>query len=110
MRDWIFALIIGLCMTIGGIISLLNLSTKYDRVEIQRDTVIITALDYSLMNQCDSLCHVIDSIRILNSKLEEELNIALFKIDRIKEYNRIAGSGNNIKYLRGWINRTLNEN
>ena len=110
MKEWVLALIIGLCMTIGGIISLLNLSTRYDRIEIQRDTVIITALDYSLMNQCDSLCHVIDSIQNLNSKLEEELNIALFKIDRIKEYNRIAGNGNNIKYLRGWINRTLNEN
>lgn len=110
MKDWVLALIIGLCMTIGGIISLLNLSTKYDKIEIQRDTVIITAPDYSLMNQCDSLYYVIDSIQNLNSKLEEELNIALFKIDRIKEYNRIAGNGNNIKYLRGWINRTLNEN
>lgn len=110
MRDWIIALIIGLCMTIGGIISFLNLSTQYDRIEIQKDTVIITAPDYSLMNQCDSLYYVIDSIQTLNYKLEEELNIALFKIDRIKEYNRIAGSGNNIKYLRGWINRTLNEN
>ena len=110
MKEWVLALIIGLCMIVGGLISFYNLSTQYDRIEIQRDTVIITAPDYSLMNQCDSLCYVIDSIQNLNSKLEEELNIALFKIDRIKEYNRIAGNGNNIKYLRGWINRTLNEN
>ena len=110
MKDWVFALMIGLCMIIVGLISFHNLSTQYDRIEIQRDTVIITAPDYSLMNKCDSLCYVIDSIQMLNSKLEEELNIALFKIDRIKEYNRIAGNGNNIKYLRGWINRTLNEN
>ena len=110
MKEWVLALIIGFCMIVGGLISFYNLSTQYDRIEIQRDTVIITAPDYSLMNQCDSLCNVIDSIQNLNSKLEEELNIALFKIDRIKEYNRIAGNGNNIKYLRGWINRTLNEN
>ena len=76
----------------------------------QYDTVIVTAPDYQTMKQRDSLCHIVDSIQNLNSKLEEELNIALFKIDRIKEYNRISGNGNNIKYLRGWINRTLNEN
>lgn len=85
------------------------LSTQYDRIEIQKDTVIITAPDYSLIKQNDSLCYIVDSLQNLNLKLEEELNIALFKIDRIKEYNRIAGNGNNIKYLRGWINRTLNE-
>lgn len=76
----------------------------------QYDTVIVTAPNYQIMKQRDSLYHIVDSIQTLNSKLEEELNIALFKIDRIKEYNRIAGNGNNIKYLRGWINRTLNEN
>lgn len=110
MKDWAFALMIGLCMIIVGLMSFNSISTKYDIIEMQRDTVVITAPDYSLMKQCDSLCYVIDSIQNLNSKLEEELNIALFKIDRIKEYNRIAGNGNNIKYLRGWINRTLNEN
>ena len=108
MRDGTIALIIGLCMIIGGTISFYNLSTQYDRIEIQRDTVIITVPDYSLMNQCDSLCYVIDSIQTINSKLEEELNIALFKIDRIKEYNRIAGNGNNIKYLRGWMHNKKN--
>ena len=110
MKDWVFALIVGLCMIVGGLISFHNLSTQYDRIEIQRDTVIIIATDYQTMKQRDSLYHIVDSIQILNSKLEEELNIALFKIDRIKEYNRIAGNDNNIKYLRGWINRTLNEN
>ena len=110
MKDLAFALTMGVSMIIGGLISFYKLSTQYDRIEIQKDTVIITAPYYSLMNQCDSLCYVIDSLEKLNNKYEEELNIALFKIDRIKEYNRIAGNGNNIKFLRGWINRTLNEN
>ena len=35
--------------------------------------------------------------------------IANYKLAKIKEYNRLAGNGNNIKFLRGWINRTLNE-
>lgn len=110
MKDWIIiTLAIGIAM-IGAFSVHDHLGTQYDIIEIQRDTVVITAPDYSLIKQNDSLCYVIDSIQMLNSKLEEELNIALFKIDRIKEYNRIAGNGNNIKYLRGWINRTLNEN
>ena len=110
MKDWVFALTLGICIIIGGLISFHNLITQYDRTEIQRDTIIITAPYYSLMAQCDSLYYIVDSLEKLNNKYEEELNIALFKIDRIKEYNKIAGNGNNIKYLRGWINRTLNEN
>lgn len=109
MKDWVIALMIVVCMIIVGLASFYSLSTQYDRIEIQRDTIMITVPDYSLMKQNDSLCYIIDSLEKLNNKYEEELNIALFKIDRIKEYNRIAGIGNNIKYLRGWINRTLNE-
>ena len=109
MKDWVIALMIGVCMIIVGLASFYSLSTQYDRIEIQRDTIMITVPDYSLIKQNDSLCYIIDSLKKLNNKYEEELNIALFKIDRIKEYNRIAGNGNNIKYLRGWINRTLNE-
>lgn len=110
MKEGIISILaIGISM-IGAFVAYDYLRTQYDRIEIQRDTLIVTAPDYSLIKQCDSLYYVIDSIQILNSKLEEELNIALFKIDRIKEYNRIAGNDNNIKYLRGWINRTLNEN
>lgn len=43
---------------------------------------------------CDSLC--------------EEIAVRDIKLERIAEYNRIAGQNNNIKYLRGWINRVLN--
>lgn len=110
MKDVIVAIIVSICIIFAGFVTFYSINTQYDRIEIQRDTVIITAPDYQTMKQRDSLYHIVDSIQILNSKLEEELNIALFKIDRIKEYNRIAGNGNNIKYLRGWINRTLNEN
>ena len=43
---------------------------------------------------CDSLC--------------KEIAVRDIKLARIAEYNRIAGQNNNIKYLRGWINRVLN--
>ena len=39
----------------------------------------------------------------------KNLFITNYKLGRIKYYNDIAAKGNNIKYLRGWINRVLNE-
>lgn len=35
--------------------------------------------------------------------------VTKYKLERIRYYNEIAGKGNNIKFLRGWINRVLNE-
>lgn len=52
-----------------------------------------------------------DSLRIIrtDSTMSSELFIAKYKLERIRYYNEIAGKGNNIKYIRGWINRVLNE-
>lgn len=55
---------------------------------------------FEYLLHCNDL--VLDSI-------SEELEVSKIKLERIKEYNRIAGQGNNIKFLRGWINRVLNE-
>ena len=110
MKDLILFITVIILMITGVIInSIINCNNNHF-IETQKDTVVINVLDSSLMKQNNSLCNIIDSLTNLNIKYEEELKIALFKINRIKEYNRIAGNGNNIKYLRGWINRTLNEN
>ena len=50
-----------------------------------------------------------DSLNYIRDSLGQDLFIANYKLAKIKEYNRLAGNGNNIKFLRGWINRTLNE-
>lgn len=52
-----------------------------------------------------------DSLRIIrtDSTMSSELFVAKYKLERIRYYNDIAAKGNNIKYLRGWINRVLNE-
>ena len=52
-----------------------------------------------------------DSLRIIrtDSTMSSELFVAKYKLERIRYYNDIAGKGNNIKFLRGWINRVLNE-
>lgn len=41
--------------------------------------------------------------------MSEDEFILRFKLERIRYYNECAGKGNNIKFLRGWINRVLNE-
>lgn len=50
-----------------------------------------------------------DSLRLVRDSLGENLFIANYKLAKIKRYNELAAKGNNIKYLRGWINRALNE-
>lgn len=62
----------------------------------------IIRLEYDIACYQDSLAYIRDSIG-------EDLFVARYKLARIKEYNRIAAKGNNIKFLRGWINRTLEE-
>lgn len=69
------------------------------------DTTYIDSLVYyreMLRRTSDSLDYVKDS-------LGEDLFVAKYKLGRIKYYNDIAVKSNNIKYLRGWINRVLNE-
>ena len=51
----------------------------------------------------------VDSYEILVDSLYEDIDVYKIKLDRIKEYNRIAGQSNNIVFLRGWINRVLNQ-
>lgn len=48
-----------------------------------------------------------DSLNIIKDSLNEKLFVANYKLARIKKYNEISAKGNNIKYLRGWINRVL---
>lgn len=70
---------------------------KYDSLEFYSRKA-----NDSLNYQCIQYRHIIDS-------LEEELMISNYKLERIAEYNRIAAQGNNITFLRGWINRVLKE-
>ena len=55
---------------------------------------------YEYLLHCDDI--MLDSI-------SEELEISKDKLEKIREYNRIAGQGNNINFLRDSINRVLNE-
>lgn len=74
-----------------------SLYNKYDSLEFYSRIT-----NDSLTDICRTQKYVIDS-------LEEELLIANYKLERIREYNRIAAQGNNITFLRGWINRVLKD-
>lgn len=50
-----------------------------------------------------------DSLVTVNRANKEKLGVAEYKLLRIREYNRIAAKGNNVKFLRSWINRTINK-
>lgn len=106
-----FFIIILLSIIITGIVAFY---IRYERIEYEFrneriDTVYVYVEDSTTVAQIDSLYSVIDSLETINYKYEDELNIAVFKLERIRNYNEIAKNGNNIKYLRGWINRVLDE-
>ena len=74
---------------------------QYIKVE---DSTRILALENVLQLTRDSL-NAYKNDTIMN---EDEF-ILRFKLERIRYYNECAGKGNNGKFLRGWINRVLNE-
>ena len=65
-----------------------------DTINEQENIAKIIRLEYELSLYKDSLNYIRDS-------LGQDLFIANYKLAKI--------NGNNIKFLRGWINRTLNE-
>ena len=55
-------------------------------------------------------CYILqDSLNTVKDSIGEDLFVARYKLGRIKYYVDIAAKGNNIKYLRGWCLRVLNE-
>ena len=64
-----------------------------------------------VINLTEELRRTRDSLNAykFDTAISEELFIAKYKLEKIKYYNSIAAKGNNIKFLRGWINRTLEE-
>ena len=63
----------------------------------------------SLIYYREQLRHAQDSLAYVKDSLGEDLFVARYKLGRIKYYVDIAAKGNNIKFLRGWCLRVLNE-
>lgn len=69
----------------------------------------IVELEHKCYILKDSINIIRDSLTTTLDSLNKNLFVAKYKLDRIKYYNDIARKGNNIKYLRGWINRVIND-
>ena len=80
-----------------------------DTISEKINTARIAELEHKCYLLQDSLNTVRDSLNTVKDSFGEDLFITNYKLGRIKYYNDIAAKGNNIKYLRGWINRVLNE-
>ena len=93
-----------------------ELASYKDSITIQEETIYklttdVVTYNIEVENYKDSIILYKDSINSLINEFDsvnEELQINKIKIERIREYNRIAAQGNNIKFLRGWINRVIN--
>jgi len=82
-----------------------------------KETIYVPVKD--TVNEQSNIAHIIrlehdivlyqDSLKMIRDSLGEDLFIANYKLAKIKRYNEIAAKGNNIRFLRGWINRTLSE-
>ena len=104
---------------------------KNDKVNVSNDSTPVEGrVEYVLVkdstdsinfaNQLDAIVNkyevdiielnkALDELKKTNDSLNIQLFNANYKLNKIAEYNRIAAKGNNIKYLRGWINRTLQQ-
>lgn len=106
MKDFIYvsAIII--------LLSLLVVQSNFENNNLNKEVSYIEKTDTIYIQNYDSI-NKLNEIIIGNYKKLDSLKSAIFvydyKLARIKEYNDIAAKGNNIKYLRGWINRVLIE-
>lgn len=64
----------------------------------------------SIVHKVNNTKHIIDSLTNRCDSLTGELQVATYKLERIRYYNDIAKKGNNLKFLRGWIRRVLDDN
>lgn len=92
-----------LCLDYNWRLDSLSIETEIykDSINIYIDSINNLNINYiKLYNEFIELSKYTDSIT-------EELLISKYKLDQINQYNQIAAKNNNIKYLRGWINRVL---
>lgn len=114
----LIAVIIYSCISNNGNVPQVIVKEK-DTTEVNNYQNQIDSLEIIINNNSE----LINSVMIINDSLKyrlftkddtinyykERYVVDEIKLQRIKYYNSIAAKGNNIKYLRGWINRVLNE-
>lgn len=108
---------ISVCICIGCIIKIVLTNNEIQALEEKNEEIVLhyenILQDVNIENENlkDSVRYYRDAYNdcvLLCDSICEEIVVRDIKLERIAEYNRIAGQNNNIKYLRGWINRVLN--
>lgn len=109
MKNTIIGLVIGI---IFGVLSGAALYDKNPEPIIKYISLRGSSTDsITIVNLTEQLRRTQDSLNAYkaDTTISAELFVAKYKLERIRYYNEIAAKGNNIKYLRGWLNRVLNE-
>lgn len=109
MKNTIIGLVIGIIL---GVLSGAALYNKNPEPIIKYIPLRGSSTDsITIVNLTEQLRRTQDSLNAYkaDTAISAELFVAKYKLERICHYNEIAAKGNNIKYLRGWINRVLNE-
>ena len=100
MKKWLFVIVV----LVGFANSACDTSPVEGESHVCVPDTIVKVIDVYVVDNIK-----IDSLELVIDSLQEQLFIVNYKIERIRYYNNVAKNGNNIKYLRGWINRVLNE-
>lgn len=109
MKNSIIGLVIGIIL---GVLSGAALYNKNPEPIIKYIPLQGSSTDsITIVNLTEQLRRTQDSLNAYkaDTTISAELFVAKYKLERIRHYNEIAAKGNNIKYLRGWLNRVLNE-
>lgn len=109
MKNTIIGLVIGIIL---GVLSGAALYDKNPEPIIKYIPLRGSSTDsITIINLTEELRRTQDSLNAYkaDTAISAELFVAKYKLERIRHYNAIAAKGNNIKYLRGWLNRVLNE-
>lgn len=109
MKNTIIGLVIGIIL---GVLSGAALYDKNPEPIIEYIPLRGSSTDsITIVNLTEQLRRTQDSLNAYkaDTAISAELFVAKYKLERIRHYNEIAAKGNNIKFLRGWINRVLNE-
>lgn len=109
MKNTIIGLVIGIIL---GVLSGAALYDKNPEPIIKYIPLRGSSTDsITIVNLTEQLRRTQDSLNAYkaDTAISAELFVAKYKLERIRYYNEIAAKGNNIKYLRGWLNRVLNE-
>lgn len=78
----------------------------------QKEIQYIQVVDSARIIELENLLQLTrDSFNVYknDTSMTETEFVLRYKLERIRYYNELAGKGNNAKFLRGWINRVINE-